>query len=143
MARRNAFYHHWLLKRMKSETLTSRLDLNEDEREVIQKARSVYQFDNDFTAPRNGFVDAEDYYGQTAGAQFVPSLTMPVLMIHARNDPWIPVAPYLTLEKDGPLNVKVAVVKSGGHVGFHAKDSLVPWHDRAINSFLNHCADIN
>ncbi len=137
MAWRNSIYHHTLLRRMKIESLAPETGLSPQERDAIAKTRSVYEFDNNFTAPRNGFRDAEDYYERTAGMNFVRCSSVPLLMVHAENDPWIPIAPYRELQNDSPSNVEIVIARSGGHVGFHAKDSMWTWHDRLIHRFLN------
>ena len=137
MAWRNSIYHHTLLRRMKIESLSPQAALSLRERDAIVNARSVYEFDNDFTAPRHGFRDAEDFYEKIAGMNFVRRSPVPLLMIQAENDPWIPVAPYRELQNDPPSDVEIVVARSGGHVGFHAKGSMATWHDRLIDRFIN------
>jgi uncharacterized protein len=135
MAPRNALYHRWLLRRMKMDVLGSAA-MTARERQDIEAARSVYEFDDRWVAPRNGFNDAKDYYQRTAGARRVPSVSVPTLILHARNDPWIPVQPYLDLVRTTAPPVEVVVARSGGHVGFHERGHDDTWHDRMIDRFL-------
>lgn len=135
MALRNALYHRWLLRRMKKDVLASP-GLAPAEREAITEARSVYAFDDRWVAPRNGFRDAEDYYARTAGARQLASISMPTLLLHAINDPWIPVRPYLELQQPASPHVEIVVARSGGHVGFHEHGHTETWHDRRIDNFL-------
>lgn len=135
MAARNSVYHRFLLRRMKRDVLSS-AELSDDERRVIRQARTVYEFDDCWVAPRNGFRDAADYYARTAGAQFVPRISIPTLMLHARNDPWIPVQPYLDLLSRAAPAVAIVVARSGGHVGFHEHGHRETWHDRMIDAFI-------
>ncbi|MGI9520145.1 MAG: YheT family hydrolase, partial [Hyphomicrobiaceae bacterium] len=79
---RNALYHRWLLQRMKRDVLSSG-QLTEVERSNIKAATSVYEFDDKWVAPANGFRDAQDYYERTAGARRIASITVPTLMLHA------------------------------------------------------------
>ncbi|MBT6032933.1 MAG: hypothetical protein HOH19_10185, partial [Kordiimonadaceae bacterium] len=111
--------------------------LNEESQQVIKSARSIYDFDDKFTAPQNGFKDAPDYYHQTNGARNVKNITIPLIMIHARNDPWIPYAPYEKLMECSPDNIKVLLTNSGGHVGFHDRASRETWHDRIADEFIS------
>lgn len=132
---RNAPYHRWLLGRMKKDVLTSAA-LSDGERHRIKTARSVYEFDDRWVAPRNGFSDALDYYSRTAGSRYVPAIQTPTLMIHAMNDPWIPVAPYFEVAKSAPPHVSVRIASGGGHVGFHERGQADTWHDRMIDRFI-------
>lgn len=136
MAPRNWIYHRFLLQRMKQDTLSPHASLSDDERSAISSSRSIYEFDDKFTAPHNGYVDADDYYARTAGAQVVAKLDVPTLLIHAENDPWIPVGPYRELAREELLNAKVIIAPGGGHVGFHVQGKQGTWHDMVIDSFV-------
>lgn len=136
MAPRNALYHRWLLRRMKRDVLAA-TNMSDLERRIIEDAGSVYQFDDQWVAPRNGFRDAQDYYERTAGVWRVPLITTPTLMLHARNDPWIPVHPYLEAKTSASPQVEIVLARSGGHVGFHEQGYADTWHDRMIDTFLS------
>ncbi len=136
MSRRNAIYHSWLLREMKAECAAPGARLSEGERAAIDGAQTIWEFDDGFIAPRNGFAGAVDYYERTAGARITHDIRTPTLMIHARNDPWIPADPYAALERDPPANVHVRLLDGGGHVGFHASDHPETWHDRCVDAFL-------
>lgn len=142
MTPRNAVYHSWLLRRMKKESTAPGAVLGEAERTAILRARTIWEYDDSFIAPRNGFTGANDYYARTAGARLVADIRVPTLMIHARNDPWIPVDPYVALERCCPPNIHIIVSPGGGHVGFHAADDIETWHDRCLDIFLENCSGI-
>ena len=89
----------------------------------IERARSVFAFDDQWVAPRNGFRDAWDYYERTASARHVGAITVPTLMLHAWNDPWLPIKPYLVLKELALPKVEIRLARSGGHVGFHGADT--------------------
>ena len=93
MSPRNAIYHSWLLREMKVECTAPGARLSEGERAAIAGARTIREFDDGFIAPRNGFAGAADYYDRTAGARVVHKIRAPTLMIHARDNPWIPATP--------------------------------------------------
>lgn len=136
MAPTNALYQRWLLNNMKGQTVAPGARLSDNEREAVLRARSIIEFDDGFTAPRNGFACAEDYYRATTGWRVAAGIGVPTLLIHARNDPWIPAAPYEALERESPSNVEILLTEGGGHVGFHAKGYKEAWHDRRIGAFL-------
>jgi predicted alpha/beta-fold hydrolase len=132
---RNALYHHFLIQRMKRDVLGS-CALSPEERRSVAGSRTVFEFDDRWVAPRNGFDGAMDYYKRTSGAQFVPHIAVPTLMIHAANDPWIPPEPYVLAKKHTNPNVKILLARSGGHLGFHERGEQEPWHDRMIDAFI-------
>jgi predicted alpha/beta-fold hydrolase len=136
MEPRNALYHHWLLRQMKQESTAPGALLSQAERAAIARARTIYQFDDGFIAPRNGFDSADDYYARTAGARMAGDIAVPTLMIHARDDPWIPPAAYDALMERAPDNIRIVLTEGGGHVGFHAQGHAETWHDRRIDAFL-------
>lgn len=102
MKPRNRLYHNWLLKHMKHECTAPGALLTAQERRAIADAKTIYEFDNHFTAPRNGYDDADDYYARTAGWYVAPKIDVPTLFIHARNDPWIPAGPFDDLRRQNP-----------------------------------------
>jgi len=134
MEPRNALYHRWLLGRMKQDVLETAM--NAAEEEAIMAARTVYEFDDRFVAPRFGFGDAETYYRRCAGKQFLPDIRVPTLVIHARDDPWIPFEPYAVFEWQSNPHITPLLPPGGGHVGFHQAGDPVAWHDRMIEKFL-------
>jgi len=136
MEPRNAIYHYWLLRQMKRESAAPGALLSEAERAAIGTARTIYEFDDGFVAPRNGFDGADDYYARTAGARMASDITVPTLMLHARDDPWIPPAPYDALMGRAPANVRIVLTEGGGHVGFHGQGHAETWHDRLIDEFM-------
>ena len=142
MEPRNRLYHNSLLARMKAETLSPHAQLDSAEKSAIQSAQSIYEFDDCFTAPRNGYRDARDYYWQTAAARFVNELAVPTLLVHARNDPWIPVTVYDECKAIGCDNAFFVITRSGGHVGFHEQGFAHTRHDRAIEGFLSQTTSI-
>lgn len=136
MRPRNRVYQGYLLRTMRIESLGEGADVTGAERAAIRGARSIWDFDHRFTAPRNGFAGAEEYYAHNAAARYLDGIAVPVLMIQALNDPWVPVAPYLAYEWQRNPNLVPLLSRSGGHVGFQGKDRRVPWHDLCLARFL-------
>jgi len=136
LAPRNRPYHRWLLRHLKREALRPPAALSEAERAAIAAARTVHAFDDTFVAPRHGFADAADYYARCSALAYLPEVTVPLLAVHALDDPWIPAKMYRRAEAAAPAAVAILLAGGGGHVGFHAADDAVPWHDRALGAFL-------
>jgi predicted alpha/beta-fold hydrolase len=140
MASRNRFYHGYLIGRMRAEALAPSAALSAGERRAILTARTVYEYDDRFVAPRNGFADAEDYYRRSSAAGYLGAIATPTMIIHALDDPWVPAASYRSVEWRGQPALTPLLAPRGGHVGFHGVGSRVPWHDRCAKLFLdNRC----
>ncbi len=77
-------------------------------------------FDELYTAPRNGFVDALDYYHRTSALPLLTRIQVPTLILTARDDPFIAVEPFEEI-KPQP-SVEVRVLPHGGHLGFVGRD---------------------
>lgn len=136
MEPRNKLYHLRILKTMKDETLAPGAKLTEAERQAVEQARTVYEFDNNFIARRNGYPSAEAYYAANTALKFLGTIERPTLVVHALNDPWIPTESYRTVDWAAYTHVQALLPSGGGHVGFHGKGSVTPWHDRAISRFF-------
>jgi predicted alpha/beta-fold hydrolase len=136
MRRRNAIYQFYLLRDMRRESTTPSADVTASERVAIVASRSIWEFDHSFTAPRNGYNGAEDFYERNAALRFLDGVAVPTLIIHALDDPWIPPGAYLAYDWRRNPNVVPLITPRGGHVGFQGRDRRVPWHDHCIAQFL-------
>lgn len=135
MARRNRVYENALLTDMRASHMALPLAEAPEMRQAIENAASIWAFDDTVTAPRLGYDSAQSYYAATAGKDRVAEVRLPLLMLHAEDDPWIPVAPYRALHP--PQNVSVEITRSGGHVGFHGRGLEQPWHELRISDFID------
>jgi uncharacterized protein len=140
LERRNRVYHWNLLRWMQAESLASGAAVTVAEQYRIRAARTIFEFDDRFVAPRNGYADAAAYYAENSAARFIAAVRVPTLLIHAIDDPWIPSAAYRNaVWKENP-NLVPLLPDSGGHVGFHGRGSTVPWHDRCLALFFAACS---
>lgn len=133
---RNRVYELYLLRGMKQESLAPGAELTAEERAVIKRADSIRAFDERFTAPRNDFAGADDYYRRSSSAFFLDGIAMPTLLIQALDDPWVPAEPYRAHAWHGNPSLVPLLPPRGGHVGFVGRDP-VPWHDLAIARFFS------
>jgi predicted alpha/beta-fold hydrolase len=82
---------------------------------AVKTARTLRDFDDAVTAPLHGFEDAADYYARSSAGQFLSGITVPTLVLNARNDPFLPAA--VLPRRAGP-GVTLEQPAEGGHVGF-------------------------
>jgi predicted alpha/beta-fold hydrolase len=136
LARRNRFYLNYLLGRLKQEALDTQDGVSEEERALIPGLRTILEFDEQVVAPRNGYSGAAEYYEKNNARQFLGEIALPTLLIHALDDPWIPASMYTDFKWSSAPQLQPLLSRSGGHVGFHARGSRVPWHDRCLEVFL-------
>jgi predicted alpha/beta-fold hydrolase len=86
---------------------------------AIRVSRTFRQFDDLFTAPINGFKDAQDYWTCCSSKQWLKEIAIPTLLINARNDPFLPASALPTRADVSPM-VILEFPQTGGHVGFVA-----------------------
>jgi uncharacterized protein len=137
MRPRNMLYHRYLLTRLKAET--SALALSEAETRTVAGVRSIYEFDDRILAPRIGFAGADDYYRRSMALPHLREIVTPTLVIHARNDPWIPFRMYREFNWAGNPRLAPLFPSGGGHVGFHGRGSATPWYNFCIARFFERC----
>ena len=105
----------------------------------IKQLNTFYDFDDQVTAPLNGFAGADDYYQKSSSRQFLKSIQKPTLIIHAKNDPfmWQHTVPS---EQELSDCVQLELSETGGHVGFiHGKHpfNIEYFIDKRIIDWLN------
>lgn len=83
----------------------------------INQARDLRDFDNAYTAPMHGFKDAADYWQQSSSKPWLKKITLPTLVLNARNDPFLP-EQVLPGPEYGSPSVTFHQPAQGGHVGF-------------------------
>jgi hypothetical protein len=87
------------------------------DRERMAAARTLYEFDNVFTAPLHGFKDTDDYWRRASAKPHLRQLRIPALALNALNDPFVPAAS-LPRPDDVSASVTLWQPAQGGHVGF-------------------------
>lgn len=96
---------------------------------------TLFEFDDQVTAPVHGFRDAEDYYQKCSSAFFLDSISKPGLLIHSREDPLCPFDYIPMASIDQNPNLTACFTERGGHVGYW---SLPPgWMEQTISRYFN------
>ena len=124
---RNSLYHRHLLGEMKREATGVGAVLSAAERTAILGAATIWQYDEDFIAPRHGFDGAEDYYERSKPLRFMPGIRVPTLVVAALDDPWIPGALYGGFDWAGNKALTPLLPRQGGHVGLSTQRENVPF----------------
>ncbi|MDB5388081.1 MAG: hypothetical protein JWM11_3727 [Planctomycetaceae bacterium] len=91
--------------------------------------RTLYEFDDTFTAPVSGFASASDYYAKSSSNQFLAGITIPTLVIAAQDDPIVPFQQFNAA--DYSATTQLLAPRHGGHMGFCTSRGL-GWLDHQI-----------
>ena len=94
----------------------------------FEQIKSWRDFDEFYSAPINGYKNAEDFYWQASAVNFVAGIQIPALLCNAQNDPILtPACSPKELAKDHPY-FHVETPNKGGHVGFAIKKHPGPYY---------------
>lgn len=85
------------------------------DRAALLAARDLHAFDNVVTAPLHGYRDADDYWHRASARHVLHDITVPTLVLNARNDPFLP---GIHLPTSAARAVTLEYPAQGGHVGF-------------------------
>lgn len=93
----------------------------------LERAATLYDFDDVLTAPVHGFADAHHYYSRSSALGFVRDVRLPTLLLSAVDDPFLPpeVLDEVREQAAGNPALTLEFVARGGHVGFVS--GRLPW----------------
>lgn len=115
----NRIYDQYYVRKLKN-TLLEKLKSHSDivDPRVLDRIKTLYDFDDLVTAPHFGFRGAEDYYSRNSALQFISKISRPVMVIQAKDDPVIPFKATQTAMETGNSQMRFVTPERGGHVGF-------------------------
>ena len=105
--------------------------------EQVRRLKRLRDYDDVITAPMHGFRDADDYYACASSGPVLDRVAVPTLMLHARDDPFMPADLIERFPARSPL-VTLEVAERGGHVGFMEPGPRRPrpWLGRRLARYL-------
>lgn len=133
----NFIYNRRFLKNLKRK-LVSKGALRPDEisLEGYKNIKTLLDFDDKYTAPIHGFNDALHYYDSCSAINFLDRITIPTLIVNAKNDPFLSEACYPVDQLKTHPAVYFENPDEGGHCGFLSrKDRLIYWSERRALDF--------
>jgi len=112
------------------------------EYEEAMAAKSIKDFDELLTRRMLGFANYNDYYESISSARVLHNVNIPLLCMHAKDDPILHQSSIPIKESLMNENVTMLVTNHGGHVGWF-QGFLKPkrWHPKPTVEFLNACYD--
>ena len=105
----------------------------------LDGVKTLYDFDDRYTALRGGFASAADYYNRCSLKDKMARITLPGLVVHAMDDPFIGAEPFLNIAR--PPALAVELVRHGGHLGYLSRRPWMGtrrWLDSRLSTWLVH-----
>ncbi len=104
----------------------------------LRGLKTIRDFDDQITAHYSGFAGASDYYARSSASNVVERIAVPVLWIHAGNDPFIRLLPATRRKIQTNGNIRFAETQDGGHCSFIAEPDGYDghWAERQVVEFL-------
>jgi predicted alpha/beta-fold hydrolase len=85
------------------------------------RIRTVREFDDEITAPQFGYRDAQEYYEAVGAKKLVSHVRVPMMMITAQDDPFVPYSSFLRANIAQNPAIRFLAPVHGGHCGFISK----------------------
>ena len=99
--------------------------------------RTFREFDDRYTSRLHGFRDAADYWSRASARPYLPRITLPTLLLNARDDPFLAPECFPFLEAERNPSLYLETPAKGGHLGFlEFSGGLRPFFERRIVEFL-------
>jgi hypothetical protein len=104
----------------------------------MERIATLRQFDDQITARYSGFTGADDYYHRASSARVASQISVPTLVLHALDDPFIRMLPSTRADLLANPRVRLLETAHGGHCAFLAPAAGYDgyWAERVLLDFL-------
>jgi predicted alpha/beta-fold hydrolase len=104
----------------------------------LDKIHTMRQFDEQIVARYGGFTGADDYYRSVASSNWVQDITVPTLILHALDDPFIRMVPETRDKLLANSRIRLVETRHGGHCAFLSPEpgDAGFWAERTLLDFL-------
>ncbi|MCI0491041.1 MAG: alpha/beta fold hydrolase [Blastocatellia bacterium] len=117
--RSNSIYHLRFVLSLRSRLRRkARLFPDRYDQSRLKGIWTIRKFDDIYTAPHAGFRDSADYYNRASALPLINRISVPTLILHAKDDPLIPFTPFERREISENPNITLLATERGGHAGF-------------------------
>lgn len=128
----NRIYERRFVKRMKQRLAATGRYTGEQ----LEPWQSIYDIDDNVTAPSFGFRNADHYYATQSSKEYLDSIRVPTLVIQSKDDTFVPFDMF-----DHPAfrtnpNLHLLATDHGGHLGFLSRRGPRFWVDTVAIEFL-------
>jgi uncharacterized protein len=129
----NRFYERRFVQRMKERMIAT----GRYSHEQLACLRSIYDIDDQITAPSFGFGTADNYYATQSAIRFLDRIRIPAMLIQAKDDTFIPFESFSNAAFRTNPCLRLHATEHGGHVGFLSKKPPRFWVDQAVIQWIN------
>lgn len=144
LAKGTPIYMKYLLEKLHRKLVIKREKFPEEvDLKDFSRITTFHEFDDRYTAPLNGFRDAEDYWQQASSKTLLDRIAIPTLLFTAEDDPFLGKECYPKEAVAANPNFQLQVTPYGGHVGFwnFKFKGLLPrinfYHEQEMLKFLD------
>lgn len=123
------YEYYFLMQLFRRFRLKARLFPGQFDAARLRGISSLRLFDDRITAHYCGFTGADDYYSRAAASNVVDRISVPALIIHAANDPFIRMQPETLRRIAANPNVTYVETGDGGHCAFVGERNGDPGDD--------------
>lgn len=106
---------------------------------LLRKIKTLRDFDEYFTGPLHGFLDAAEYYRVNSSLQFLDQIEVPTLILNAQNDPFLSETCFPVKLARSLKQIHFEFPKHGGHVGFSGPSNQKSYYSelRAVEFIIH------
>lgn len=104
----------------------------------LNEVRTIWEFDDRFTAPLFGFGTAANYYATQSSSSFLSDIRIPTLIITAKDDPLVPFEMYGHSAFQENSALTLVATEHGGHLGFISRRPPRFWLDGIVLNWIEH-----
>jgi len=105
--------------------------------EGLQAVRSIWDFDDRYTAPLFGFGTAENYYRTQSSQHFLRDIRIPTLIVTAKDDPLVPFGVFDHPAFPENSALRLVATEHGGHLGFLSRTKPRFWVERFVLKWID------
>lgn len=102
----------------------------------LDEVKTIWDFDDRFTAPLFGFGTAANYYQTQSAVRFLAAIRIPTLVIAAKDDPLVPFSVYGVPAFEINPCLTLVATEYGGHLGFISWPRPRFWVDGVALSWI-------
>jgi predicted alpha/beta-fold hydrolase len=102
----------------------------------LDRIRTVYEFDDVYTAKFFGFGTADNYYGTQSAKNFLDGIRVPALIVQAKDDPLIPFSVFDHAAFRTNPHLALVATDHGGHLGFLSRTAPRFWLDPLVLGWI-------
>ncbi|MGI8958774.1 MAG: YheT family hydrolase [Bryobacteraceae bacterium] len=96
---------------------------------ALDEVKTIWEFDDRFTAPLFGFGTAANYYETQSAARYLDAIRIPTLVICSKDDPLVPFTVYNQPAFRMNPALTLLATEHGGHLGFLSRRPPRFWLD--------------